>query len=262
MLKRTFAAIAALLAIIAIAACSSTGTQQLPSTNAAPLATITARPLDDCGPAPQLNGRAQPDFTTCSTPTPSPVCDPDVPGSCTPTCPEVARSNVMAKTEGSCTPTGGGGGGGTTNAQKIYNAAVAFRGQSTKGLAPGRGEECVGAVQHVLQMGGLSVVDNGTVGANAFWNNLAADGYVQVPANQAPQPGDIVVLTDNSADPATHVGIYMGNGYMLSNSSSAQTFSWYDTPSNENANAAYWDTEGGVAPGTYTPGTIYYFHHP
>jgi hypothetical protein len=68
--------------------------------------------MDGCGGEPQAPAAPttkgeQPNFSSCPTPTPSPGCDPNVPGSCNPTCPEIARSQAVEP----CNPSGGGGGG-------------------------------------------------------------------------------------------------------------------------------------------------------
>ena len=145
-------------------------------------------------------------------------------------------------------------------ASRIYSAAMAFKGHVTPGLmnAP-KFAECVAALQTILKDAGLSMIANGTLSANAFLNALPNSGYSSVSQADA-QPGDIVVLTDQSSDPATHVGVCETGGCteMISNSSTPGTFTWEDSPQSENSQAAAADDNDGQG---YAPSTIYFFHH-
>jgi hypothetical protein len=145
--------------------------------------------------------------------------------------------------------------------QQLYSAK-----NSTRALnGASWGNECVATVQGVSTLAGDPSIGGDTNAVSTFWNALQSnnsainEGYSQT---TTPVPGDIVVLTDNSADPGTHVGIYMGDGTMLSNSSSNGSFTWEASVSSESAAAAYADQEGGVPQGTYSAGTTYYYHHP
>ena len=94
-------------------------------------------------------------------------------------------------------------------------------------------EECVAAVQQVLKDAGLSQMEtsSGAVIVNVpiFVNALQVSGYSQVGAS-ATHAGDIVDLSGG------HVGICLTAGCtsMISNSSTPGTFSWTDSPANEN----------------------------
>jgi uncharacterized membrane protein YgcG len=215
---------------------SSTGGTS-PSPSALPTLT-TSSPIVDTSNSPDP-GESLPPCLECS---PSPIN-----GGCSATRPNTSVVAHTAVAKGSKTPACGGS--GLTNADLIWNAAVKDYGMNTRGLygAPYR-NECVAALQKLLADAGFAqmLYSNGTVILNVsdFVNALQANGYVQT---TTPVAGDIVDLSNG------HVGIYEGDmgsspGLMLSNSSTPGTFTWQDTPANQNA------SEGN--------GQITYYHHP
>jgi hypothetical protein len=157
----------------------------------------------------------------------------------------------------------------TANSNKIFAAAQAAyaKPQADRGLngAP-YGDECVASLNQVLKNEGFPAV--GPVLSDGLVSNAVVDfeaalrksgsSYTQT---ASPVPGDIVVLQDNSPLPGTHVGIYMGNGMMVSNSSTPGTFTWYATVSSEGINAAYYDSDSHHPNGTWTNQTPHYYHH-
>lgn len=141
---------------------------------------------------------------------------------------------------------GSGGGGGTlTYAQRILAATLADWGMKTRNLygAPYR-NECVAAVQQVLADAGLAQIltSNGTVilYVPTFVSQLQYSDYDET---TSPVAGDIVDLSDE------HVGICTNAGCtsMISNGSTAGTFSWDQSTATQNA------AVGG--------GSITYYHH-
>jgi cell wall-associated NlpC family hydrolase len=118
-----------------------------------------------------------------------------------------------------------------TATEKILAATKAFIGHNTRGLkgAPAR-DECVAAVQQILDNAGLSEIGHGTLGVAAFEAALPFSGYVKT---NHPVPGDFVIIGDQD-----HVGVYLGNGMMVSNSSTPGKFVWEDTVTAQNASYA------------------------
>lgn len=195
--------------------------------------------MDPCPTTPNA-GRSgvAPALTVCP-PTYPPVPTP-MP---TPICSGTGNASVNVVAGGKsieCGPGGGGGGGSQTPTSKILNAAKNFIGTNTRNLksAPYR-NECVAAVQAILDAAGLAEIANGTLGVPQFENALSTSGYSQT---TTPTAGDFVVL--GSQD---HVGVYLGNGQMVSNSSTQGTFSWQDTVTAQNA--------------VYGSGGPHYWHH-
>lgn len=90
---------------------------------------------------------------------------------------------------------------------------------STRGLkgAPYR-KECVADIQQLFDIIGFSEVGNGTIYVPLFEAALPYSGYVQT---GSPVPGDLVILGDHD-----HIGVYTGNGGMISNSSGSGSFTW------------------------------------
>jgi hypothetical protein len=176
-------------------------------------------------------------------------CSPSpVNGGCSATRPNTSVIAHSAIAKGPKTPACSGS-GTLTNADLIWDAAAADYGMNTRGMygAPYR-NECVAALQKVLKDAGFAqmLYPNGTViiGVSDFVNALLVSGYVQT---TTPVAGDIVDLSGG------HVGIFEGDmgsspDLMLSNMSTPGTFTWQDTPANQNA------YEGN--------GQITYYHHP
>jgi hypothetical protein len=129
-----------------------------------------------------------------------------------------------------------------TPTEKILAAAEAFIGHNSRGLhgAPAR-NECVACVQQILDNAGLAELAKGTLGVPEFEAALPASGYART---DHPVPGDFVIIGDQD-----HIGVYLGNHMMVSNSSSAGKFQWKDTVAAQNS---YYDG------GEHTP---HYWHH-
>lgn len=81
---------------------------------------------------------------------------------------------------------------------------------------------CINTI--VLPRAGIATIGNDAVDAVKAALE-AGRGQLITPRNSA-QPGDIVIM---GAAAKAHIGIYMGNGKTLSNSSSKASFSWEDT---------------------------------
>lgn len=143
-----------------------------------------------------------------------------------------------------------------TAAQKILQAAEAFAasGQSTRGLyGAGFRNECVAADQKVLFNAGLAQMLNSNgqpyVLIQPFVNALLNSGYTPT---TSPVPGDIVEIgADGSYGSGAHVGVYTGNGDMISNGSTPGTFTWGFTDGQNVSDQN--QSEGG--------GSVYYYHH-
>ena len=122
-----------------------------------------------------------------------------------------------------------------TATQKILAATKAFIGHNTRGLkgAPAR-EECVAAVQQILDNAGLSEIANKTLDVPEFEAALPFSGYART---SNPVPGDFVIIGNQD-----HIGVYLGNGLMVSNSSTPGKFVWQDTVENQNASYAGYNT--------------------
>jgi LysM repeat protein len=109
-------------------------------------------------------------------------------------------------------------GGGPLN-NRIKDAAENYRGRSTAAGPDGGNNACAWSLNNVLRNAGVS-----SLGSNPNWApdveaSLKQRGVLINPADA--QPGDIVMAGDQS-----HVGICLGNGRVLSNSSSNASFSW------------------------------------
>jgi len=104
--------------------------------------------------------------------------------------------------------------------QRVLQAAEALRGMSTRNGPGGGNVACAFAVNKVLARAGLP-----TLGANPNYvpsleDSLRSGRGRQVSPSEA-RPGDIVVSPGQA-----HVGIYLGEGRVLSNSSSRAAFRW------------------------------------
>jgi cell wall-associated NlpC family hydrolase len=104
--------------------------------------------------------------------------------------------------------------------QRVMQAAEELRGMSTRNGPGGGNVACAFAVNKVLARAGVP-----TLGANPNYvpsveEALRGGRGRQVSPSEA-RPGDIVVSPGQS-----HVGIYLGEGRVLSNSSSRAAFRW------------------------------------
>ena len=104
--------------------------------------------------------------------------------------------------------------------QRVLQAAQELRGMSTRNGPGGGNVACAFAVNKVLARAGLP-----TLGANPDYvpsleQALRGGRGTQVSAAEA-RPGDLVISPGQS-----HVGVYLGDGRVLSNSSSRASFRW------------------------------------
>jgi hypothetical protein len=127
---------------------------------------------------------------------------------------------------------------GVSIPSQIYNAAQQFKQTnsapgSDRGLkgAPAR-NECCAAVESVLDLAGIPEIGDNPLSVPSFAAALPARGWVIVPQAQA-VPGDFVILGDND-----HIGIYEGNNLMISNGSTAGSFTWEASPAAQQAGCA------------------------
>lgn len=103
--------------------------------------------------------------------------------------------------------------------RKIFNQTLASIGVSTK-AGPERGKlACAWAVNNILEL-----VLGRRIGSNPNYVPSLETELEKVGALTKPgeaRPGDLVIASDQS-----HIGIYIGNGRVISNSSSKASFSW------------------------------------
>lgn len=103
--------------------------------------------------------------------------------------------------------------------QRIFNQTLATIGVSTR-AGPDRGKlACAWAVNNILQ-----IVLGRRIGSNPNYvpsleTELEKVGSLVKPGEA--KPGDLVIASDQS-----HIGVYIGNGRVISNSSSKASFSW------------------------------------
>lgn len=126
--------------------------------------------------------------------------------------------------------------------ERVARGAHAYRGSSTR-RGPGGGNlACASAVNNVLRRQGVRPLGENPNYVPSMEQDLQQrvrqGAAVRVPPGQA-RPGDIVIAGNQS-----HVGIALGGGRVLSNSSSRRSFSW---ESNINFDGSY----GGGASRVY-----------
>jgi hypothetical protein len=110
-------------------------------------------------------------------------------------------------------------GAGSVNA-RVLEAAKGYYGASTR-AGPGRGNvACAWAVNNVLERAGLPKVGENTNYVPSVEAALRAGRGTEVSQADA-QPGDLVIAPNGH-----HVGVYLGEGRVLSNSSSSAAFRW------------------------------------
>lgn len=122
-------------------------------------------------------------------------------------------------------------GSGLTYAQRIYNSMQSFKSthsarNSTLNFGgASAGNECVTTIQAILAGASLAQIANNTNNVPAFEAALPNSGYVQVSQSQA-VPGDFVVESGQA-----HLGMCETNGcsYIISNSSTPESFTWETT---------------------------------
>lgn len=109
--------------------------------------------------------------------------------------------------------------GGSLNS-RIHDAAKGYFGTSTRSGPGGGNVACAWAVNNVLARAGIPKLGANTHYVPSVEEALRGGRGRQVSPAEA-QPGDIVISPGQS-----HVGIYMGGGEVLSNSSSKASFRW------------------------------------
>lgn len=109
--------------------------------------------------------------------------------------------------------------GGSVN-QRVFDAAKGYFGTSTRAGPGGGNVACAWAVNNVLARAGIPKLGANTNYVPSVEEALRGGRGTQVSAADA-RPGDIVISPGQS-----HVGIYMGDGQVLSNSSSRAAFRW------------------------------------
>jgi cell wall-associated NlpC family hydrolase len=110
-------------------------------------------------------------------------------------------------------------GSGTVNA-RVLEAARGYFGTSTRSGPGGGNVACAWAVNNVLARAGLPKLGTNTNLVASVEEALRNGRGTEVAAAEA-RPGDIVISPG-----ASHVGIYLGEGRVLSNSSSRAAFRW------------------------------------
>jgi phage protein D len=104
---------------------------------------------------------------------------------------------------------------------RIAQAALAARGTDTSAGPDGGQNACAYAVNNfVLQPALGTTIGSNTVYVPSVEEGLIAQGAQQVPPGQE-QAGDIVIASGQA-----HIGVYLDNGRVLSNSSSRAVFAW------------------------------------
>jgi cell wall-associated NlpC family hydrolase len=109
--------------------------------------------------------------------------------------------------------------GGSVN-QRVLDAANGYFGTSTRAGPGGGNVACAWAVNNVLARAGIPKLGANTNYVPSVEEALRSGRGTRVSAAEA-RPGDIVISPGQS-----HVGIYMGDGQVLSNSSSRASFRW------------------------------------
>lgn len=103
--------------------------------------------------------------------------------------------------------------------QKIYAAASSYEGTSTVKGPDGGNKACAWSVNNILQDAIGHKIGSNTNYVPSVEAGLQVAG--QLVKRDEAEAGDIVVAGDQS-----HIGIYMGGGVVLSNSSSKKAFRW------------------------------------
>jgi hypothetical protein len=84
-------------------------------------------------------------------------------------------------------------------------------------------QACLWAVNAVLQQAGISPPWGNSVYVPEA-RNVLAQGAGRLLSK--PEPGAIAIMRDNGSPPYPHIGIVQRDGRIISNSSSARSFSW------------------------------------
>lgn len=103
---------------------------------------------------------------------------------------------------------------------RILSAARGYVGTSTRSGPGGGNVACAWSVNNILSRAGIQKVGANPNLVSSVESSLRSGRGTQVSPSQA-RPGDIVVAPNSH-----HIGIYMGNGRVMSNSSSRAAFQW------------------------------------
>jgi hypothetical protein len=106
------------------------------------------------------------------------------------------------------------------------NIAATFEGMTTS-EGPDKGENaCVYAINKVLRASGIQP----PWGDDLYVPTVKANLDASAKQISGPVPGAIVIMQDNGNPPYPHIGIVRNDGMIISNSSSARSFSWVMSP--------------------------------
>jgi len=130
-------------------------------------------------------------------------------------------------------PMGPPGTVGSTGSSALAAAAVALKGKSTKDGPDGGRNGCVYAVNKVYKQAGITPPWGASEYVPDAETKMQKAGYSQVSYN-ARRPGDVMVMYDRKSPPQCHIGVVLGNGKVLSNSSRKAQFNWEATPEEYN----------------------------
>ena len=151
-------------------------------------------------------------------------------------------------------PMGPPGSVGSTGSSALAAAAVALKGKSTKDGPDGGRNGCVYAVNKVYKQAGITPPWGSSVYVPDAESKMQKSGYQQV-SYASRRPGDIMVMYDKKSPPQAHIGVVLGNGNVLSNSSGKASFSWEASPEEYNK---YYGGQGKIyrMPGGTSASTI------
>ena len=121
---------------------------------------------------------------------------------------------------------GPGNGGG---ANSLASAAESLRNMSTSG-GPDAGQNgCVYAVNKVFKKAGIEPPWGASVYVPDADTKMQSAGWQQVSYADR-RPGDVMVMHDRKSPPQAHIGVVVGNGNVLSNSSGRAAYNWEASP--------------------------------
>ena len=120
-------------------------------------------------------------------------------------------------------------GGGSSSS--LAQAAQSMKGMDTSKGPDGGNNACVWSVNQVYKRAGIRPPWGDALRVSNAEAAMKREGYFQVSENER-RPGDIYIARDNHpTEPQTHIGVVVGNGNILSNSSSKAKFAWEGPPS-------------------------------
>jgi hypothetical protein len=151
-------------------------------------------------------------------------------------------------------PMGPSGAVGSTGSSALASAAVALKGKSTKDGPDGGKNGCVYAVNKVYKQAGITPPWGSSLYVPDAESKMQGAGYQQV-SYASRRPGDVMVMYDRKSPPQAHIGVVLGNGNVLSNSSGKASFSWEASPEEYNR---YYGGQGKIyrMPGGTSASTV------